>query len=143
MPAIFEYRLTVADDDIDLQGHVNNLVYLKWAQSAAVAHSTTQGWSTDRYLETDSAWVVRSHQIEYLQPAFAGDEIVVQTWVANMKKITSLRKYHIRRTGDDALLATAETNWAYLGMKHRVPRRIPPELSEAFELVDEANEPTG
>ena len=39
------------------------------------------------------------------------------------------------------VLAIAETNWAYIGMEHRTPRRVPPELAEAFEIVAEENEP--
>ncbi|MAG93863.1 MAG: thioesterase [Planctomycetaceae bacterium] len=141
MPAVYEYSHTVTDDDIDGQGHVNNLVYLKWMQSAAVDHSKAQGWPGSRYRESGAGWVVRSHQIEYHGPAFAGDEIVVRTWVADMKKITSLRKYKIVRPADDTLLAIAQTNWAYLGMQHRVPRRIPPEVAEAFIVLDDPDEP--
>ena len=84
---------------------------------------------------------MRSHFIEYLQPAFAGDEIVVRTWVSNFKKITSLRKYKICKAEDGTLLARAETDWAFLGLKHRVPRRIPQEFIDSFELVPEEDEP--
>jgi acyl-CoA thioester hydrolase len=133
MPAVFFWEHTVREEEIDEQGHVNNLEYLKWMQSAAVAHSTEQGWSPERYVEEGSAFVVRSHAIEYLAATFAGQNIVVETWVTGFQKVTSLRKYLIRRPDDDALLARAETNWAYIGRKHGVPRRIPQELSDSFE----------
>jgi acyl-CoA thioester hydrolase len=133
MPAVFFWQHTVRDDEIDGQGHVNNLEYLKWMQSAAVAHSTAQNWSPERYVEEGSAFVVRSHAIEYLAPAYAGQAVLVETWVTGFQKVTSLRKYLIRRPADDKLLATAETNWAYIGRKHGVPRRIPQELIDSFE----------
>jgi acyl-CoA thioester hydrolase len=133
MPAVFFWEHTVREEEIDGQGHVNNLEYLKWMQSAAVEHSTEQGWSPDRYAEEGSAFVVRSHSIEYLAATFAGQTIVVETWVTGFQKVTSLRKYLIRRPDDDALLARAETNWAYIGRKHGVPRRIPQELIDSFE----------
>lgn len=34
--AIFVFEHHVRDDEIDVLGHVNNLAYLKWMQSAAV-----------------------------------------------------------------------------------------------------------
>ena len=102
-------------------------------QSAAVAHSTEQGWSPERYIEEGSAFVVRSQSIEYLAPSFAGQSIIVETWVNGFQKVTSLRKYLIRRPDDGALLARAETNWAYIGRKHGVLRRIPQELIDSFE----------
>lgn len=140
MPAIYEYSRDVCEDDIDGQDHVNNLVYLKWMQDAAIAHSSAQGWPPKRYQEIGAGWVVRSHSITYLQPAFLGDRITVKTWVANFKKIQSLRKYKIVRD-DDVVLAVAETNWAFVGREHHVPRRVPPELANAFELVADEDEP--
>lgn len=141
MPAIYHHQHTVRDDEIDAQGHVNNLVYLKWMQTAALAHSAEQGWPPERYQQIGAGWVVRSHSIEYLQPAFAGQRIVVKTWVSNFRKIQSLRKYKIFRVADNALLAVSQTNWAFIGLEHHVPRRVPPELVAAFELVPESEEP--
>ena len=84
---------------------------------------------------------MRSDKIEYLQPAFAGDEIVVYTWVSNFRKVQSLRKYRIVRAADKTALAAAETEWAFVAYDRRVPRRIPPEVIEAFEVVPEEREP--
>jgi len=141
MPAIYCYTHQVSVEEIDGQGHVNNLEYLKWMQTAAVDHSSAQGWPPVRYRNVEAGWVVRSHKITYLQPAFADDEIVVQTWVANFKKITSLRKYKIIRPADETVLAVAESDWVFVGLKRRIPKRIPEELSEAFEVVGESQEP--
>lgn len=136
MPDVFEHFETVSKESIDGLGHVNNVVYVEWMQSAAVAHSTALGWSGTRYRELGRGWVVRSHNIEYLQAAVAGDRIVVRTWVATMKKVTSLRRYEIYRVADDVLLARAETNWAFINFATGQPVRIPPEISEAFVLLD-------
>ncbi len=136
MPEIFQYRYTVRPEDIDALGHANNVAYIEWMQSAAVAHSAAQGWPGERYHELGFGWVVRSHQITYVQPALAQDAIVVRTWVATMKKVTSLRRYQILRADDDTLLATAETNWAFIDYSTGQPRRIPPEISGAFQVVD-------
>ena len=140
MPAFWIHPHQVLAEDIDRQGHVNNLRYLHWMIDAAVAHSSAQGWDTDRYVQEGASWVVRSHWIEYRQPCFEGEEIEVTTWVANMVKIRSLRKYRITRKSDDALLAVAKTNWVFVGTEHQVPRRIPEPLAHAFTLVSGENE---
>ena len=141
MPAIYQLTHTVGDGEIDVQGHVGNLEYLKWMLAAALGHSAAQGWSAERYDESGAAWVVRSHWIQYLQPAYAGQQVTVLTWVSNFRKARSLRKYKIVRPADDRLLAVGETDWVYLGLEHRVPRRIPQELVDAFDLVPESEEP--
>lgn len=135
MPAVFEFRREVRTAEIDGLGHVNNLVYLQWMQSAAVAHSDAQGWPLERYRTLRAGWVVRSHQIEYLQPAFADHGVIVRTWVADMKKISSLRRYQILRDTDGVVLATAATNWAFIDFATGKLTRIPTEVAEAFELV--------
>jgi len=141
MPRIFEYRHTVLDDEIDGQGHVNNLNYIKWMLHAAVEHSGQQGWPSARYLEQNMGWVARTHFIEYLRPAFAGEDVVVKTWISNFKKVTSLRKYKIIREADNQVLTVAETNWAFVGLKRRMARRIPAEVAESFEVVPVDDEP--
>ena len=145
MPAVFEYPLRVTAADLDgVIRHVNNLVYLKWMQSAAVAHSAAQGWPAERYQELGAGWVVRSHQIEYLQAAFEGDEIIVRTWVANLKKVTSLRRFKIVRVSGEkeTLLAWAATDWAFIHFATHQPMRIPPDVANAFEIVDESTNPS-
>ncbi len=128
----FEHYRTVTADEIDEQGRVNNVVYVAWMQDAAVAHSATLGWTAQRYERLGAGWVARSHYIEYLRPALAGDEIVVETQVAEMKKVTSRRVYRIRRRSDGALLAKAETHWAFVAYATGKPTRIPPEVSAAY-----------
>jgi acyl-CoA thioester hydrolase len=82
MPVIFECHRGVRDDEIDAQGHTNSVCYVAWMQDAALAHSAAQGWPAEAYQRLSMGWVVRSHAIEYHQPALVGDRIVVRTWVS-------------------------------------------------------------
>ena len=135
MPDIYSHPHIVLPGEIDDLGHANNVFYIAWMQTAAVAHSIALGWPGERYRQIGLGWVVRSHAIEYLQPAFAGDHLIVETWVATMKKVSSLRRYRITRHGDGQLLATAETNWAFVDLATGKPARIPPEVAAAFVVV--------
>ncbi|MFN9988301.1 MAG: acyl-CoA thioesterase [Pirellula sp.] len=152
MIEIFHHELIVSEDDIDILGHVNNVVYIQWMQDAALAHSAALGWPARRYHEMGAGWVARLHQIEYLQPAHAGDLVRVKTWVADMKKVTSLRKYEFvrigtrdtqaseRGTAKEIVLAVAHTNWAFIDFKARTPKRIPPEIASAYQPVSNSAE---
>lgn len=141
MPAVFEFPLRVRPDEIDGQGHVNNVAYVEWMQAAAVAHSTAQGWPADRYRAAGVGWVVRSHAIEYHRPAFDGEAILVRTWVATMHRVTSLRRYRILRATDQILLARAETLWAFVSYTTGRATRIPADVAGAFELVPDPPTP--
>jgi acyl-CoA thioester hydrolase len=130
----FEYPHTVGVDEIDEQGRANNVVYVAWMQDAAIAHSAVLGWTPERYLRLGMGWVARSHWIEYLQPAMAGDEIIVETNVSEMKKVTSKRVYRILRRSDRVVLAKAETNWAFVNYATGKPTRVPAEIADAFPV---------
>jgi len=140
MPKIFSKTLNVPADAIDMNRHLNNLAYLRWMQDIAVEHSAAQGWPVRRYLETGTTWVVRSHFIEYLRPAFAGDNIAVHTWVSAMGESSSPRRYLFARNGDDHILARAETQWVYVDLASGRPLRIPGELGTAFAILPSEDE---
>jgi acyl-CoA thioester hydrolase len=135
MPRILEQALVVPDSVIDVNGHVNNLAYLQWMQDAAIAHSTAQGWPIDRYRAARMGWVVRSHYIEYLLPAFAGERLLLLTWVAGFRRHSSPRKFLFWRQRDRQIVARAETLWVFVDTATGRPIAIPPELASAFEVV--------
>lgn len=135
MPAIYEHHHTVADAEIDALGHASNLAYVAWMQDAAIAHSAAQGWPGEAYRQLGQGWVVRSHEITYLRPAFVGEPVVVRTWVATLRKASSLRRYEVLRPADGKTLATAATDWAFVDYGSGLPARIPPQVSQAFVLA--------
>jgi acyl-CoA thioester hydrolase len=136
MPAVYEHCITVMQQDIDELGHANNLRYLAWMQAAALAHSAALGWPFARYVEMGAGWVVRTHEIKYLSPAFAGDELIVRTWIAEFRRVSCLRRYKIVRTADRAFLAGAATEWAFVDFAKGSPLRVPPEVAAAFTVTD-------
>jgi acyl-CoA thioester hydrolase len=75
-----------------------------------------------------AAWVARSHQIEYLRPAFAGEALVVKTWIADMERVKSLRRYEFSRGAQ--LLARGATDWVFVDAETGRPKRIPDEMKD-------------
>jgi acyl-CoA thioester hydrolase len=134
-PGVFARTFSVPEDAIDELGHVSNLKYLAWMQDIAIQHSAAQGWPVGRYLENGAVWVVRSHFITYLRPAFAGETITLGTWVAEFKQRSSSRRYLVRRAKDQQALVEAETVWVYVDRQSGRPRRIPDELRAAFDVI--------
>lgn len=133
MPITFDYEHQVAEHEIDQLGHASNIAYFQWMQAAAIAHSTVQGWSTEAYQEKGWAWLVRTHAIEYRRPALTGEIIIVRTWVADMHRFTSRRRFEMFR--EQKLIAKAETNWAFIDLNHGKLLPIPAEVSTAFEVL--------
>ena len=135
--AIFRYRLTIPHDAIDENGHVNNVAYVQWMQDAAVRHFEFLGGAA-LMMEAGATWVVRSHKIEYLSPAFAGEEIEVRTWIASVRRVRSLRKYEFLRATDGTLLVRGETDWVFVDVRDGRPVSIPASIAGRFPMPGEA-----
>ena len=133
MPPTHLYHLLVPPSSIDANGHANNVEFVRWMQDAAVSHADAVG-GTAATLDAGASWVVRAHRIEYRRPALLGERLVIKTWVENFRRAFSLRKYEFRRPADDALLATAETDWVFVDTATGRPRTIPPHIVALFGL---------
>ena len=130
---IFELRIKVLEDDIDALGHVNNVVYLKWVQDAAVAH-----WQATADPRDQSAlrWVVIRHEIDYKRASFMNDEIVARTWVGTAKLLAFDRHTELYRAEGMKLLARARTVWCPISVVSGRPTNVSDRVRERFSVGD-------
>jgi acyl-CoA thioester hydrolase len=131
----FTLTIRVADADIDRQGHVNNVAFVRYVQDIAVAH-----WLSVASAEVRAAftWVVRRHEVEYLRPAFAGEELLLRTWVGEPSGATWERFTEVLRSGEDKPLVTARTVWVLLDAATNRPRRVDRSILTQFGQSDAA-----
>jgi len=138
--SIYKFEIDVTAQDVDLNGHVNNVVYIQWMQDAAIAHARVSG-CTKASQAVGATWVVRTHHIEYLSPLFSGDKVTVLTWPANFQRVRSTRKYKFVRGKDGAVIARAETDWVFVNVNTGKPQSIPDEVRNTLPVVSEDMEP--
>ena len=125
----FSHSFRVSADDIDEQGHVNNVAYLRWIQDVAVAH--WQDRATAEMLAAYS-WVVVRHEIDYKKPSFENDLVTAATWVGEWTKVTCERFTEVSRA--DQVLVRSRTLWCMLDRRTAKPARISPELVKRFAV---------
>jgi acyl-CoA thioester hydrolase len=115
--------------DIDELGHVNNAVYLVWAQQIAVAH-----WATlaGEALIRRHLWVVLRHEIDYREPILPGDGVEVRTWLGRARGARFARHIDIRKEGASRFSANVLSDWCLLDAATRKPMRVTAEILEAF-----------
>lgn len=128
----FSMAITVESGDIDLNGHVNNVVYVHWMQELAIAHWNALG-GRDINQANAATWVARSHHIEYLRPAFLGDRIRATTWIHDVGKVRSTRKYAFHKADDDTLIAKGETSWVFVRLRDSRPIAIPDSIQALLD----------
>lgn len=132
--SIFSYSFTIPENVIDENGHVNNVAYVQWMQDAAIRH----GESITEYKPAqNTTWYAREHRIEYLLPAFLGEEIEVRTWLTEIKRVRVHRKYEFIRKADRKVIVKGETDWVYIDSNTGRPLAIPAIISELFPVLTE------
>jgi acyl-CoA thioester hydrolase len=131
----FDLPITVEPSDIDVLGHVNNVVYLRWVQDAAVAH-----WRQAALPEDQEAllWVVTRHEIDYKRPALLGDQIIARTWVGAAGRRAFDRHTQILRASDQKLLAQARTVWCPIDRRTGRPTDVRDEVRQRFSVAEES-----
>jgi acyl-CoA thioester hydrolase len=140
MDPVYRFEIRVSEAMLDGNRHVNNVAFVQWMQEAAMRHSEAAG-CTRATVERGATWFVRAHHIEYLSPAFDGDTVLAQTWVANFRKIRSLRRYKFIRASDQVVLAQGETDWVFVDARTGRPRAIPGEIQDLFQIVPDETGP--
>ena len=75
---VFELPFTPEPVHIDANGHVNNVVYLAWAQDLAIAHWSSVAPAAD---QARWGWVVLRHEVDYRRPLKLGEPATGRTWV--------------------------------------------------------------
>jgi acyl-CoA thioester hydrolase len=133
MPERFEISVQITPDDIDQLGHVNNVVYLRWVQDAAVAHWRATAPAVD---QTSLRWVVLRHEIDYKRPAFLGDEITARTWVGAATRHAFERHTELLRKSDGRMLARARTLWCPIDAESGKTTDVSTEVRSLFSVSE-------
>jgi acyl-CoA thioester hydrolase len=131
--AAFELPLAVEPADIDVQGHVNNVVYLRWVQEVAAAHWYALAPRTE---QEKLLWIVLRHEIDYRQPARLGDGIVARTWVGAASRVRFERHTEILRATDRAVLARALTIWCPINAATGRPAVVSSDVRARFSVPE-------
>jgi acyl-CoA thioester hydrolase len=139
-PAAFELPLAVQPADIDGLGHVNNVIYLRWVQEAAVAHWNALAPEADR---EKLRWVVLRHEIDYKQAARLGEAIVARTWVGAATRLRFERHTELLRASDRTLLAKALTIWCPIDAETGRPAAVSAEVRARFSRPGSLSEHSG
>jgi acyl-CoA thioester hydrolase len=126
---VFTRAFEPRPEHIDANGHVNNVVYLGWAQDLAIAH-----WESRAPADAQAqwAWIALRHEIDYRRALMPGETAQGRTWVSETADGPRFDRY-VRIDGPDgAMCAQVVTTWVLIEQATRRPRRVAPWMLEMF-----------
>lgn len=126
---VFQQAIEPTASDIDENGHVNNVVYLRWAQDLGVAHWRSRAPAA---AQATWAWVALRHEIDYRRELKLGETAKGRTWVAEAPQGPRFDRF-IRIDGPDgAMCAQVHTTWVLIEQATGRPRRVPDWIPQLF-----------
>lgn len=125
----FEMSFTAQPGDIDIMGHVNNAVWVRWMEEIATAHwmSLAQADDVARYV-----WVVTRHEIDYKGNVGLGETVIAQTFVPDPPRGARFDRRVDFFGPDGKLKVSSRTSWAMIDQASGRLARIPAEMAAPF-----------
>jgi len=115
--------------ELDPYRHLNHSVYIQYFEVGRIDLFAAFGWTLGQMEDLGSHVVVTDIQTRFLAPGLEGDELVVETWVDEIKRVTALFGQRIMR--GDEVLAEQQVRGACTTLQGR-PTRFPEGLLQGM-----------
>ena len=125
------YRQTVAWGDMDAVGHVNNVLYYRYIESARVDYLTR----IDAFGEGLSA-VIASNSCRYLRPVYFPDELEIGVQIVEVRNSGFRMNYVMYSTGQQQIVATGDAIAVMVDAKTMGKAALPAELRQRIYALE-------
>lgn len=133
-PYVFKTRVSFTDIDADACLSLKGAMRLM--QEAAMIHSDHSGYSVLDVEHTRVVWMLVQWRVRLVGTARWNEYIEVITWPRSMERLTSVRCFRIVNTAGETV-AVADSNWLLANADTGRVMRIPKEVADAYDLIDE------
>ena len=127
------HEQNVAWGDMDAFGHVNNVMYYRYIESARINY-----FDALNIFEQKVLTVVASNQCKYLRPVFYPDQLKIAVRVDELRNSAMRMTYQLFSTAQNALVATAEAVIVCVDQENMQKAAIPEDIREKILKMEQA-----
>jgi len=113
--------------DLDSYEHVNNVIYISYAEEAAAQDFASRGWSPVKLAEAGLTIATRRVHVQYLSIASWGETLSISTHLFDVKDTCASRYVGITRA-DGTPVAECILDWELVDRRNGESRPLPEEL---------------
>lgn len=122
---IHETPISVRFYELDPYRHLNHSVYIQYFETGRIDLFREMGWSLTQMADLGTQIVVVSIETQFSAPGVENDQLIVESWVEDVKRVSMRFGQRILR--GEEVLATQTVHGACISIEGR-PKRIPEEL---------------
>jgi len=113
--------------DLDSYEHVNNVIYVNYAEEAAAQDFFSRGWSPAKLAEAGLAVSTKRVHVQYLSIASWGETLNISTHMLSLNDTGGSRYVGMARA-DGSLVAECILDWELVDRKSGEARTLPDEI---------------
>jgi acyl-CoA thioester hydrolase len=137
------FRTRVRFFETDLMGVVHHAAYLTYLEAARVEYLRRRGADYRRLVEGGLHMAVVEAALRYKKTATFDDELMVETRLSGLSRVTTTFEYRIVLASDPrTVIAEGHTRLACVDSSGR-PRRIPEWIAEILTAAEDSAVPAG
>ncbi len=129
MAMIHRTPISVRFYELDPYGHLNHSVYIQYFEVGRIDLFSAFGWTLGGLADLGTQVVVSSITTKFLAPAVESDQLLVESWVEDVRRVTTTFGQRIVR--GDEVLAEQTVVGACLDGQGR-PMRFPAEMADVM-----------
>lgn len=130
-PVIHEQK--VAWGDMDAFGHVNNVIYYRYIESARISY-----FDHLNILERDVNTVVASSQCKYIKPVFYPDTLSVGACVVELRNSAMRMEYSLYSHVQKQIVATGEAVVVFVDQINMQKTIIPTDIRDSIIQLEKS-----
>ena len=127
-------ELRVRSCDVDSFGHVNNAVYLMYAEAARNDYMLQRGLTFADFERWNAGPVLFSANLEYKSPAHTDDELLITGVMENQGRTRFGIVHEMLLKKDNRLVCRANLSFAFVDLTTGRPCRIPEAFAKPFGI---------
>lgn len=105
-------------NDCDMFGHLNNARYLDYMINARQDHlKDVYGFDFSSYYKNNLGWVISSHEVQYLKPAFFEENVLIQSSLIELNSESLVAEIIMTNESKSHLKAFLRSKLTFINIK--------------------------
>lgn len=130
------FQLPTQWGELDLAGHINNVVYLRYFESGRVAYLQAIAEHAKQIDYQQVGPVLASIEVQYKRPLFFPDQLSVGTRVSQMDTYSMIMEAAIWSQQQQCISTTARARIVFFNFAQKQKAPIPDTLVKAVEKLE-------
>ncbi|HEY0456799.1 MAG TPA: thioesterase family protein [Verrucomicrobiae bacterium] len=128
-------EIRVRSCDVDSFGHVNNAVYLMFAEAARNDYMLQRGLVFADFKRWNAGPVLTAARLEYKAPAVCDDELIITGLMEALGRARFQIVHEFLLKKDNRLVCRADLEFAFVDLATGRPCRMPEPFAKAFGIL--------